>query len=446
MSNGAPAAGRTDAARPRLVRAMGRWDLTALTINGVIGSSIFGMPAVLAALTGAWSPLAVLLGALGILVIVLCHAEVGSRFREPGGTYLYAREAFGGFVGFQAGWLGFWIRVTSMGANLNVFVNYLSELAPAVARPFGRASTMALVTALVTVINLRGVRQGARTVDLFAMAKILPLVLLVLLGIWHIRADVLATQAVAAPDWTQAFLLLVFAYGGFEAALVPAGEVREPRRDAAFSLLVALGIVATIYMLVQLSVVGLVPNAASARAPVAATYGVLLGGVGITLASVAAMISTYGWTVGSVLSSPRILYSMSERGDLPAWLAHVHARFRTPDVAILAYALAGLLFALSGGFAANATISAIVRLLTYGLVCASLVALRRRSGVAPPAFRLRAGGLVAAVGVLFCLWLVSTRTFTQAWILLALVALGAVLWWAAGRGRNRGRDRVAPAV
>jgi APA family basic amino acid/polyamine antiporter len=428
----------------RLVRAIGRWDLTALTVNGVIGSSIFGMPAVLAALTGAWSPLAVLLGALGMLSIVLCHAEVASRFREAGGTYLYARTAFGGFVGFQAGWLGFWIRVTSMGANLNVFVNYLAELAPAVASAGGRALTMVAVTSLVTAINVRGVRQSARTVDLFVLAKVAPLVGLVALGVWRIRPEVLATQTVAAPDWTQAVLLLVFAYGGFEAALIPAGEVREPRRDAAFSLLVALAVVAAVYMSVQLAVVGLVPRAAQAAAPVAAAYGVLLGAAGATLASVAAMVSTYGWTLGSVLTSPRIVYSMADRGDLPAWLGHVNARFRTPDVAIVAYAVAGLLFALSGGFAANATLSAIVRLVTYGLVCAAVVALRRRTDVQPAAFSLRGAAPVAALGLAFCVWLVATRTFTQAWILLALIGVGAALWWAAGGGRGQGPRRPPP--
>jgi basic amino acid/polyamine antiporter, APA family len=421
----------------RLVRAIGRWDFTALVVNGVIGSSIFGMPAVLAGLTGSWSPLAMFLAALGILPIVLCHAEVASRFREAGGAYLYAREAFGGWVGFQAGWLSFWIRATSMGANLNVFVNYLAEMVPAAGWPIGRALTMVLVTALVTFINLRGVRQSARTVDLFVLAKLAPLVGLVLLGAWYFRAETLSTQPVAAPDWTQAILLLVFAFGGFEAALIAAGEVRDPRRDAAFSLLVALAVVASVYMLVQLAVVGLVPNAAASPAPVAAAYGVILGAMGVTVASAAAMVSTYGWTLGSTLTSPRILYSMSERGDLPAWFGHVHPRFRTPDVAIVLYAAAGLGFALSGGFAANATISAIVRLVTYGLVCVALVVLRRRPELAPPGFRLRAGGLVAALGVGFCVWLVSTRTFTQAWVLLALIAVGAGLWWVGGRGRSR---------
>ena len=424
----------------RLVRALGRWDFTALVVNGVIGSSIFGMPAALAALTGAWSPLAMLLAALGILPIVLCHAEVASRFREAGGAYLYARTAFGGLVGFQAGWLSFWIRATSMGANLNVLVNYFAEMVPAAGSSAGRALTMVAVTALVTLVNLRGVRQSARTVDVFVVAKVAPLVGLVLLGAWSIRADVLAAQPVAAPDWTQAILLLVFAYGGFEAALIPAAEVRDPRRDAAFSLLVALGVVASVYMFVQLAVVGLVPQAAQARAPVAAAYGVVLGAAGVTLASLAALVSTYGWTLGSTLTSPRILFSMAERGDLPGWLGHVHARFRTPDVAIVAYATAGLAFALSGGFAANATLSAIVRLVTYGLVCASLVMLRRRKDVEAPAFRLPAGPVVAAAGLGFCLWLLRTRTFNQAWVLAALILVGVALWWAAGRGQGTGRS------
>src|SRR5688500_7414512 len=273
------------------------------------------MPAVLAALTGAGSPVVALLAGLGILAITLCHAEVASRFKEPGGTYLYAREAYGPTVGFQMGWLSFWIRTTSMGANLNVFVDYLGQVAPGAGAGSGRTAVMCVVTALVTALNVMGVRLGARTVDLFTVAKLLPLILLVVLGIGRISGEVMATQAVAAPDWTQAVLLLIFAYGGFEAALVPASEAKDPRRDSGFALLTALAIVAGTYMLVQLAVVGLVPHVATSKAPVAAAFGVLLGPLGVVLAILAAMTSTYGWTVGAVLTSPRILYSMGERAE-----------------------------------------------------------------------------------------------------------------------------------
>jgi basic amino acid/polyamine antiporter, APA family len=412
------------------VRAIGRWDLTAAIVNGVIGSAIFVLPATVAGLVGAWSPLVSFLAGLAFLTIVLCFAEVASRFREPGGPYLYTREAFGPLVGFEVGWLTFWSRVLSAGANLNMFVLYLGELVPDAREGAGRSAVMVGLVALVTLRNVIGVRQAASTVTLLTVAKLLPLALLILLGLGRIRGDVLATQAVAAPDWTQAILLLVFAYGGFEAALVPAGEAREPKRDTGKALLTALSVITAVYVLVPLAVVGLVPHAALARAPVAAAFGVLFGPRGVVLASVAAMLSTGGWSMGAVLQSPRVLFAMAERGELPRVFARVHGRFRTPDAAIVAYALASLAFGLSGGFAWNATLAAMVRLLYYALTCASLFVLRRRDPE-PPGFWLPGAVLVAPLGVGFCLWLLATRTLDQAWLLLLLVGTGLPLFWLA---------------
>jgi amino acid transporter len=435
MAASDPASAVAASGPPSLVRAIGRGDFTALVVNSVIGSGIFGLPSALAGLTGTWSPLAYLVAGLGMLSIVLCHAEVASRFARPGGPYLFAREAFGPFVGVQAGWLTFCIRVTSMGANLNIFADYLAQILPAVGQGWWRGLALFAVAAVVAAINVVGVRTGARTVDLFVVAKVLPLVLLAVLGLPRFGADVFATQRVADPDWTQAVLLLVFAYGGFEAALIPAGEMKDPRRDVAFALLAGMGLVAVVYMLVQVAVVGVLPHAAAAKAPLAAAYGVLLGPAGVTLASLAAMVSTYGWTVGSVLNSPRILYSMGERGELPAVLARIHPRFRTPYVAILAYAAVGLGFAAGGSFAANATLAAIVRCVTYALVAGAVLILRRRPE-APPAFRLRFAWVVAPAAIAFCGWLLSTRTFAQGWILLAMMAAGAGLWLASAPRRR----------
>ncbi len=413
---------------PALVRVISRFDLTAAVVNGVIGSAIFGMPAGLAALTGAWSPIAYLLAGLGVLAIVLSFAEVASRFRDAGGPYLYAREAFGPFVGFQAGWLTFWIRVTAVAANLNVFVEYGSQLVPAMSTPWGRVGTMTAVLALITAINLRGVRQATWTVDVFTVAKLLPLVLLVLLGLGRLEPDVLASQAVAHPDWTQAILLLVFAYGGFEAPLIPAGEAKDPRRDTGFALLTALALIASVYTLVQLVVVGLVPQVATVRAPLAAAFRVLIGPFGVTLASLTAMVSIYGYATGTVLQSPRVLLAMAERGELPRIWSRIHPVHRTPDAAILTYSALVLTLAVYGSFTWNATLSAIVRLLTYGLTCLALLVFRRQRPGEEPGFQLPAGGPISVAGALFCLWLLLTRTFTQAWVLGGLVLAGAALF------------------
>jgi amino acid transporter len=429
----APAAGpAAPPGAPRLVRAIGRYDLTAAVVNGVIGSAIFSLPSSQAALTGAWSPLVALAAGLGVMTIVLCFAEVASRFPDAGGPYLYAREAFGPAVGFQAGWLTFWIRVTALAANLNVFVEYSAVLAPALASSAGRAITMVGVVAVVTGINLVGVKQAAWTVNVFTFAKLAPLLTLVVLGLPAVSADVLATQAVAEPHWTRGILLLMFAYGGFEAPLIAAGEARDPRRDSGFALVLALLVVASVYFLVQLVVVGVVPHVAGVQAPIAAAFARLLGPVGTSVAATAAVASIYGYATGNTLQSPRVLFSMAERGDLPSALARVHPRYKTPFVAVLVYSVATIALAWTGTFESTATLSAIVRLVTYGLTCAALPILRRKRPLEVPGFRLAGAGVIAPAGVAFCLWLLLSRSFAQAWALVLMMALGELV----GLGRT----------
>ncbi|HEY0304457.1 MAG TPA: APC family permease, partial [Longimicrobiales bacterium] len=325
---------RTDpaavAAAPALLRVMGRGDLTAVIINSVIGSAVFGLPSVLVGLTGQWSPLVVLLALVGILPIALCVAEVGSRFDVAGGPYLYTTHAFGATVGFHVGWLLLWTRMLSAAAVLNVLASYLATLLPWVGTPAGRACTMVAAVTLFTVINVRGVRQAAFTVNLFTIAKLLPLVLLIVLGIVHLRGDLIASQAVASPQWTDALLQMVFAFAGFEVALVAAGEMRRPKEDAAFGLVTALIIIATIYFMVQLVVVGVLPDAELSKAPIADALRVVMGSAGAVIGSLAAAVSAYGWLTGNALLIPRMPFSMAERGELPGVFARVHEGFRTP--------------------------------------------------------------------------------------------------------------------
>jgi amino acid transporter len=432
--------------RPGLVRIIGRWDLTAAVINAVIGSSIFGLPSELARWTGAASPLAALYAGLGVAAIVLCFAEVASRFQEPGGPYLYARQAFGPFVGFQTGWLTFWIRVTALAAGLNVFADYFARIFPAAAATPGRAAVMIAVLVVIAAVNVVGVRQATWAVDLFTLCKLLPLAALVVFGLPHAQTAVMRSQVVTEPQWTQAILLLVFAYGGFEAPLIPAGEAKSPRRDTAFALLTALAAVAVIYCLVQLAVIGLVPGLASVKAPLASAVGVLLGPPGVALASVAAMVSIGGYATGTVLQSPRMLYAMAERGEMPAAFGRVHPRFRTPHIAILTYAGLALPLALFGSFAWNATVSAVVRLFTYGLTCLALLVLRRREPEREPGFRLPAAAVVAPLAAGFCAWLLFTRPLQQAWVAVALAVVGALLFRAlpAALTEPGGRSKVSP--
>lgn len=412
--------------QPSLIRAIGRFSLTAAIVNGVIGSGIFGLPSAVAALTGAWSPVVVLIAGACVFVVLLCFAEVSSRFDQAGGPYLYAREAFGPIAGFQVGWLLLVSRLLGCAAALNILVVYVGLLAPAVATPAGRAITMTAAIAIATAINITGVRQATWTVNVFTVAKLLPLLVLIVLGVPHISRDVLRMQVVERPDWVEAVLLMVFAYGGFESMIVAASETRRPREDSGAALITAGAIVTLIYCLLQLVIVGVLPDAGRTPAPVASALGEVMGASGATLGSVAVVLSVYGWLTGFTLMMPRVLYSMASHRELPAVLRGVHPRFRTPHVAIALNAVVALAMALYSSFAEAATFAAIARLMVFAVTCAALVMLRRGPGPAP-GFQLRGGTIFAIAGTAFSVSLLATRSSSQLWIMFAIIAAGVVL-------------------
>jgi len=424
----------TGLSRPRLIRAIGRWGLTAAVTNGVIGSGIFGLPSSIAGMTGVGSPIAILIAGACIFVVVLCFAEVGSRFDDAGGPYLYTREAFGPAVGFEVGWLHIWTRLLSAAAVLNVFAAYLAVLVPWAGTRPGHAAIITLAILLVTVVNVVGVRQAAWAVNVFTVAKLLPLLCLVALGIFQIDRAVLDTQQVANPRWTEAVLLLVFGFGGFESGVVAGSESRDPRRDTAFALLAAMSAVTVIYLLVQMTVIGVLPHAAAAKAPIGAALGRLLGPSGVTLGTIAVLLSVYGWLTGFALMSPRIIFSMAERGELPRVLAHVNARGRVPDAAIVLNSAAALALGLAGDFEQLATFAAIAKLGIYATTCGALIVFRHRHGL-PAGFRAPGGEALAVMGIGFCFWLLTTRSLAQAWFMPVMLAAGAAIWWTMARLR-----------
>jgi amino acid transporter len=398
----------------------------AVVVNSVIGSGVFALPSSVAALVGAASPIAVLLAGGCVFTVVLCFAEVGSRYDRTGGPYLYAGQAFGRGIGFLIGWLHLWTRIFSGAAVLAVIAGYTAALVPALSATASRACVMSAGVALVTGINVVGVRQSAWAINVFTVAKVVPLLLLVGLGAGRLSQETLATQAVVTAEWLEAILLLVFAYGGFESSVIAAGEIRDPKRDTTFALVAGMLGVTVIYAAVQLVVVGVLPRAGEVDAPIARTLDLLLGQGGLTLGALGLIWSAYGWFTGFALLTPRILYAMADRGELPGVLARVHPRFRTPHVAILVNSTLALVLALFGGFTQLATLAVIPRLVMYASVCAALIVLRRREGPAP--FRLPAGPAIAALGIGFTGWMLGTRSYAQTGALAVLLALGVGLW------------------
>src|SRR3984885_8894382 len=425
--------------RRELLRAIGRWSLVALVVNSIIGSGVFGLPSTVAALIGNYSPFAVLAAGAGMSVIMGCFAEVASRFQQAGGPYLYARVAFGRLMGIQTAWMLWLGQVAAPAANANLFVIYLGEFFPQAKDPMPRAVILTALVGFLAFINIRGVRAGAQVSNLFTAAKLLPLFAVIVLGLFvlynhHWSSANLSAGSPSVDQWMKAVLLLVFAYGGFETALAPMSEAKDPRRDAPFALFTALLVCTAIYALIQWVVVGLLPDAAHSERPLAEVARIAVGSLGAALIAVGALISFYGYLSAKILAMPRVTFALAEQGDFPKAFAAVHPRFHTPYVSILVFAVLVWAFALTGEFKWNVTLSAVARLLYYAVCCAALPVLRRKQP-GDARFRLPAGNLFAGCAVLMCAALVTQVDFGQSLILLVTIVIGLMNWLVV-RNRN----------
>jgi amino acid transporter len=418
-----------------LVRAIGRWGLAALVINSIIGSGIFGLPAIVAADLGRQSPFAYLVAAVGVGMIMGCFAEVASQFRQAGGPYLYTRVAFGRLLALEVAWLHWLSRLTAAAAAINLFSTYLGYFWPAAQRPLERSLVAAAILVVITGVNLLGVKVGAQLSSAFTIAKIAPLLLFAVAGLVYGFAHpgvTLANPHVAtATDWFNASLVLLFAYGGFEGALVPMSEARDPQRDVPFAMLIGFLSVTLIYVLVQIVVIRVLPDPAQTDRPLAMAAQVFLGPAGAAFIAISALLALFGYLSANMVHVPRTTFALAEQGDLPPVFAAVHNRFRTPYVSILVFGVSLWVLATLGNFRWNVVLSSASRLITYGLVCAALLALRRKQPGAA-AYRLPFGRIFAAVGIALMIALLTRITREEfAWIL----ATGAVAFlnWIATR-------------
>ena len=413
-----------------LVRAIGRWSLVALTVNSILGSGIFGLPSQVASLLGRASPWAVLLAGLAMGVIIACYAEVASRFTRTGGTYIYCREAFGRLTGLQVGWMMMLSRLTACAANANLLVIYLGTVWPQVANPSARFAVITSLLGVLLYVNYRGVRDGTFVSNVFVVAKLLPLGVICLAGAYYIyghRSFAWPAANAHLGTWRDAMLLLFFAYGGYEAAMNPLGEARNPRRDAPFALFVGLGIITVIYVVIQWTVVAVLSPAAASPRPLADVARILLGPAGAAMVAAGALVSVYGYLSANFLTGPRATFAFAEQGDFPRVFAAIHSRHRTPYVSVIVFAGLCWILALGGSFAWNVTLSAVARLFYYGAVCAAVPVLRRKHPE-PAWFELPAGSAWGLVGVVICIVLLTGADFSKSLILLATVVIALLNW------------------
>ncbi|CAA9381154.1 MAG: hypothetical protein AVDCRST_MAG74-383 [uncultured Pyrinomonadaceae bacterium] len=416
----------------KLVRGINRWDLTAIAVNTIIGTGIFLLPARITGLIGSYSLLAFVVCAIIVAFIVVCFAEVASRFRSTGGMYLYAREAFGSAIGFEVGWLYWIVRVTTFATNCNALLIYLGFFFPSAATGYWRIAIVTLVVLLMTVVNFIGVRESTVMTNIFTVGKIVPLLVFALVGVFFIEpANFSFAQTPEYGKFSEAILVLIYAFVGFEAAVIPAGETKDPQKNVPFALLTALVFCVGLFIVIQIVAIGTLPNLADSKTPLADAAGNFLGSFGASFIAVGALISILGNLNGGFLAASRLPFAMAEQKELPQILARTHEKYKTPYVSLLLTAVVIFVFTLQTSFYAALTIATITRLLVYATTCASLPVFRLRSN-APEAKFIAPFGVVAAVlSLLLIVWLLTNVDYRREGLaILIAAAVGLIVYFA----------------
>jgi amino acid transporter len=438
--------------RPTLVRALGRWDLTAIGVNQVIGGAIFLIPSQLAAQVGNWSVIAFVFAGLASMLVALCFAEVGSRFDGTGGPYLYTRAAFGRFAAFEVGWMQWFTRATSQASIANGIALALGFYWPVMTAGWGRALMLVGLVAVLAIVNVRGIRQSARLVNTLTIAKLVPLGLFIVVGLFFV--DLGRMSPLPSLTWGQASagaLLLIFAYGGYDVIPVPAGEATDPRRHVPFALVMTIIAVTIIMVLAQVVTVGILPDPAQSRTPLADAAWLFMGAGGALLVGVGSIVSMTGNNAGQVLTGSRMLFALAEHRELPAFLGRIHPVYRTPSNAVLFTSAVALALALSGSFAMLAAVSAVARLVAYTGACAATLTLRhpRFTGrVKPATFVIAGGPIVPVLAIVVSMAILAGASVEQLVGGLAALMAGALLYLAndAALRRRRRADAARPPI
>jgi amino acid transporter len=418
----------TSSTQPTLCRVLGRWDLTALGINQVIGGAIFLVPAPIAAQLGNWSPLGFVLAGFAMLLVALCYAETGSRFRETGGAYLYSRAAFGKFVGFQVGWMQWFVRVSSQAAIVSGIAGVIAYYWQPANRGWSQALLVSSITLLIGYWHTRGIRQSAWAIRFFTVGKLVPLLIFVAAGLFLIDWRPFWSFPAVSPHQTlTAGLMLVFAYGGFETIPVISGEAKNPRRDLLYTLVATILCVTIVMSLAQAVYVVSLPGITNSETPLTDSARATLGWAGAALMSAGSIISIFGSNVSSSLAASRMLFALAENGDIPPFLGRITSGHRAPAAAIWFSTAVTLVLAITGSFTVIAGVSSLARLVTYGSVSVATLVLRS-SRFPPAAFVLPFGSVIPVFATAISLATLAGATSDQLKAGTLALATGAALY------------------
>lgn len=412
-----------------LVRVIGVRGVAINVINLTIGAGIFGLPALVAAQLGPAGVLAYLLCGILICLVMLCYAEIGSKLTDAGGVYTYVGSAFGQYPGFITNMLYVIYALGAHAAIANLLIDNVTILFPWLSNTYLRSIFLAFVIGGIAWLNVLGIKQGMRLVVVVTLSKIIPLLALILVGVWFISPENLTwSETPSLKSFGEGAIILFFAFGGGESALNSSGEIKDPSRSIPRGILFGVLSVFIIYFSIQLVSQGIlgIELAKQAGAPLAAVADKIVPGYGTLLMIIGAAVSCFGVLSGDVPTNSRLPYAAARDGLLPAFLAKVHPKYSTPYWSVILYACAGYALALSGGFRQLAILSSGALLLVYILVILSTIKIRKTK--TENSFSIP-GGLVIPIMALGATgWFLSNLSKTEIVTVVAFLAFFSVVY------------------
>jgi amino acid transporter len=397
----------------------------------MIGAGIFALPSAVAERAGVLSPWLFLAAGLLIITVVLALAELASYFQASGGPALYATTAFGPLVGFSTGWIYYVSRVAAVAANMHVMAVYLGTVWAWFDSPAGHATVIVAVCFGLTVVNIVGVKGGVRTLSVFTFLKVIPLLLLVMIGLRSVSPETLFPASMpTVDDLGGTILLLIYAFVGFEQILITAGETTSPRRTIPTALVRTVIVTAAFYFLIMLVYVSVLGSDVGGGGTLVDIGRRLAGPVGAVVITLAAVFSIGGNLSATVLAVPRLTLALAEQRALPAWFGRIHPEYSSPANSIVFFGALGAVLGLTGSFVFLAVASSLTRLITFMICILALPVIKRRAGAeaSERAYGLRGGLTIPLLALIVCTWM-AAHSSLDSWLYVAgLFAFGLALY------------------
>jgi len=412
----------------KLKRGIKRWDLVLLIVNNTIGAGIFGLPSKIFSLSGFYSLLALLVCAVVIFVLIFIFAEVASRFNKTGGPYLYILTTFGKTPAFIIGWLILITRIAAFAALVNLLVTYLSYFYPILLQQSYKFSIIVGVTFILTWVNYLGVKNSTALNNTFAIAKILPLLVFVIVGIFFINPELIDVHQSlpSLTDFSSSVLIFTFAFTGFESIVVNSGEFENSRKNIPFALIVSISFATIFYGLIQFVSMGTLPELATSVTPITDAAQVFMGSSGAVLITIGAVISLIGTLNAVMLVGSRLPYAFSVKQQFPILFSKLHKKYQSPVYSLLFFSVIALAASLTGSFIYAITINVISKVLIFIMVGAAMIKLRRMDKTETDYFKLPFGYSFAIVGIIGSVWLLSSSKLTDLRDVLITVLVGII--------------------